>query len=257
MNAAARRWGSDAVARWEGAASLLAMMILWQFTAAVAASRWLPPPIEVARLIWREAIGGELLPDLAITLARVAAGLCIALVVGSALGYAAGCSRGLDRWLRPWLLVLLNIPALVSVILVYIWLGLTEAALVVAVALNKIPTVAVTIREGAGRLDRDLSEMAGLYRLPTATRLLQVALPQLLPYLLIAARNGLALTWKVVLVAELLGRSSGVGFQLQVFFQNFDVGRILAYTAAFTATVFAIEYVLLVPLERSVNRWRR
>jgi NitT/TauT family transport system permease protein len=257
MNTAAPARRFEAGTRWQGAASLLAMIMAWQVAAEALGSRFLPDPVEVVRLTWSEAIGGELLSDLAVTFTRVAISLCLAMIVGSAIGYAAGCSRGLDRWLRPWLIVLLNVPALVSVILVYIWLGLTEAALVVAVALNKIPTVAVTIREGAGCLDRELAEMAALYRLPWSVRFTQLAAPQLLPYLVIAARNGLALTWKIVLVAELLGRSSGIGFQLQIFFQNFDVGRILAYTAAFTATVFAIEYMLLVPLEKSVSRWRR
>ena len=60
-----------------------------------------------------------------------------------------------------------------------------------------------------------------------------VILPQLTPYLFAAARSGLALIWKIVLVVELLGRSNGVGFQIQIYFQLFDVTLILAYTLAF------------------------
>jgi NitT/TauT family transport system permease protein len=242
---------------WQGAASLLAMFILWQIAALSADSRWLPEPLTVTNLLWTETAHGPLLHHLDITLARVALSLAIALIAGSAFGYALGRSNVADRWLKPWLVVLLNVPALVTVVLVYIWLGLTEAALIVAVALNKLPTIAVTIREGAGRLDRELAQVAELYRFSWGVRFRQVVLPQLLPYLLVAARNGLALTWKIVLVAELLGRSSGVGFQLQLYFQNFDVGRILAYTVAFTASMLAIEYALLAPLERRLTLWRR
>ena len=70
--------------------------------------------------------------------------------------------------------------------------------------------------------------MAALYRFGAARRMRYLVAPQLAPFLLVAVRNGLSLTWKIVLVAELLGRSSGIGFQLQIFFQNFDVTRILA-----------------------------
>jgi len=84
-----------------------------------------------------------------------------------------------------------------------------------------------------------------------------VVLPQLTPYFLAASRSGLALIWKIVLVVELLGRSNGVGFQIQIYFQLFDVTMILAYTLAFILVVQAIEWLGLQPLERWITRWRR
>ena len=60
-----------------------------------------------------------------------------------------------------------------------------------------------------------------------------------------------------MLVVELLGRSSGVGFQLGLYFQLFDVKSILAYALSFIAVVQAIEWGVIQPLERRANRWRR
>ena len=82
-------------------------------------------------------------------------------------------------------------------------------------------------------------------------------MPQLFPYLMAATRGGLALIWKIVLVVELLGRSSGVGFQLHMAFQVFDVAAILAYSLAFIAVVQLIELAILQPLERRSSRWRQ
>jgi len=141
--------------------------------------------------------------------------------------------------------------------LCYIWLGLNEAAAVTAVAVNKVPNVAVTLREGARALDRDLLEMASVYRLGRGRTLRHVILPQLAPYFMGALRSGLALVWKIVLVVELLGRSSGVGFVIGSAFQVFDVSSILAYALAFAAVVQAIELLILQPWERRLNRWRR
>jgi NitT/TauT family transport system permease protein len=84
-----------------------------------------------------------------------------------------------------------------------------------------------------------------------------VTLPQLAPYIFAASRSGLALIWKIVLVVELLGRSNGVGFQIEIYFQLFDVTLILAYTFAFILVVQMIEWVVLQPLERRATRWRR
>jgi NitT/TauT family transport system permease protein len=204
-----------------------------------------------------EAIDGPLLHHLGITLARVGVSFVIAMVIGTALGIALGRLPSLDRWLNPWLVVLLNLPALVVIILTYVWLGLIETALLVAVALNKIPNVAVTLREGARALDRDYTDVAQVYRFGLWTTLREVIVPQLAPYLLAAARNGLALVWKIVLVVELLGRSNGIGFQLQSYFQLFDVPRVMAYAAAFVLCALLIEIVLFAPLERRSGQWRR
>ena len=85
----------------------------------------------------------------------------------------------------------------------------------------------------------------------------RIVLPQLYPNLMATARSGLALIWKIVLVVELLGRSNGVGFQLQIYFQHFDVTGILAYAIAFIVVVQLIELSILRPLDRRIGRWRR
>jgi NitT/TauT family transport system permease protein len=211
----------------------------------------------VLQSLGQEAIDGPLFHHLGITLARVGISFVIAMVVGTALGIALGRLPWLDRWLNPWLVILLNLLALVVIILTYVWLGLIETALLVAVALNKIPNVAVTLREGARALDRDYTEVAQVYRFGRWATLREAIVPQLAPYLLAPARNGLALVWKIVLVVELLGRSNGIGFQLQSYFQLFDVPRVMAYAAAFVLCVLLIEIVLFAPLERRSGQWRR
>ena len=99
--------------------------------------------------------------------------------------------------------------------------------------------------------------MAKIYRFGRWKTLRHVILPELAPFFAAASRSGLALVWKIVLVVELLGRSNGVGFELQTSFQLFDVATILAYALAFGMIVQAIELGLLQPWERAVNRWRR
>jgi NitT/TauT family transport system permease protein len=248
--------------RWRGVlfpvVSLLLLLALWQLAASLAGSpRLMPPPATVLEKIAAETATGELPWNLGITLLRVAASFVLAMGLGVAIGILMGRVRLADELGQPWLVFFLNLPALVTIILAYIWIGLVETAAVLAVALNKIPNVVVTVREGARALDPGLLEMAEVFRVPKHRRLREVVLPQLYPYLAGAARSGLALIWKIVLVVELLGRSNGVGFQLGVYFQLFDVPGILAYALSFVVVVQLIEWGLLQPIERRVNRWRR
>jgi NitT/TauT family transport system permease protein len=235
---------------------VLALLLVWEVAARLAGARLFPPASAVVAVLVQDARHGPLLHNLAVTLGRVAAAFVLAMAGGSALGIVMGRMPRLDRALDSLLTGLLNLPALVSIVLIYVWFGLSEATAIAAVALNKLPSTAVTVREGARALDLGLADMARSFRIGRAATLRHVILPQLYPYLFGAARSGLALIWKIVLVAELLGRSDGVGFQIQVLFQLFDVTGILAYTLAFVAVVQGIEWGLLQPLERRANRWR-
>ncbi len=243
-------------APWLRALSLLGFIALWQVAAQLLAIPTLPTPVSVVASLWGHLIDGELLSSLAITLWRVVLSFAIAMVVGTAVGILMGRYPMLDTLLDGVLVLGLNIPALVTIILCYIWFGLVEAAAVTAVAINKIPTVIVTVREGARAVDRKLLEVADAFRVPWTRKLTKVYVPQLYPYLMAAARSGLALIWKIVLVVELLGRSDGIGFQLGTFFQFFDITSILAYTLAFATIVLVVEAILMRPIDARISRWR-
>jgi NitT/TauT family transport system permease protein len=232
------------------------LLIVWTIAAHLAGGRLLPDPQSVVLTLIDEARSGALALNIGATLARVAAAFVIAMAIGSAMGLVMGRFQMADRLGDPWLIVLLNLPALVIIVLAYVWAGLTETAAVTAVALNKLPIATVTVREGARSLDKGLDDMAQVFRMSPWVQLRHVVLPQLAPYLAAAARSGLSLVWKIVLIVELLGRPNGVGFEIGVAFQLFDVTKILAYALAFIAVMLVIETFLVQPLERHISRWR-
>lgn len=236
--------------------SIGVLLLLWGLLAVSLDSRVLPGPAEVLQVSVAAVASGELPYHLGVTLARVLVSFALAMAIGSAIGLAMGRLRRVDRFFDFWLILFLNIPALVTIILCYIWFGLTEVAAILAVAVNKIPNAAVTMREGARALDRQYLDFAKVYELSRWKTLRHVILPQLNPFFAASARSGLALVWKIVLVVELLGRSNGVGFQLHLFFQLFDVSSIFAYTIAFILVVQGIEVGIFNPWERRANRWR-
>lgn len=236
--------------------SVVAFVLFWTVISIWLNDNSLPSPLDVCQSLLTELRSGELLYHLSATLLRVIAAFAVAMLIGSAIGIWLGMNRAADRIVDPWLILLLNIPALVIIVLSYIWFGLNEAAAIGAVALNKIPNVAVTLREGARSLSPEYAEMASVFRFDRLKRLRHVILPQLQPFFAAATRSGVALIWKIVLIVELLGRSNGVGFQIHLYFQLFDVATILAYTLAFVVVMLLVEYLVLQPLDRHANRWR-
>lgn len=238
--------------------SLVGMVAVWWVLSLLTANpRVLPDPWTVAQVTASEIAKGKLQAHLWATLLRVAAAFGIAMVIGSVIGIVLGMFRQIDRWLDPWVVLALNLPALVVIVLCYLWFGLNDLSAIIAVSFNKTALVIVTMREGAKALDRKVSEMAQVFGMSPYARLRHVILPQLGPYLAASARNGLAIIWKLVLVVEFLGRGNGIGFQIHLYFQMYDVSRVLAYSGSFVIVMLAIEYLLIQPIEARSTRWRQ
>ena len=238
-------------------ASIFALLALWIIVAYIAQDpEVLPMPSALLGPFLSEIRSGELLFHLGMTSMRVFWAFVLAMSIGLTLGVLMGRFPKFDAWLDPWLVIFLNLPALVLIVLCYLWIGLNETAAIAAVTLNKIPNVTTVIREGARALDPNLKSMGAVFGMPKGQYLRHIILPQLAPFIAAAARSGVAVIWKIVLVVEFLGRSNGVGFQIHLYFQLFEVAYVLVYSLSFIAIMLMVEWILLQPWERSVRRWR-
>ena len=237
-------------------ASVLLFFVIWQLASFLLSVELLPSPKNVYLKLIEEFSSNELVFHTFITLKRVVLSFIIAMFIGTFFGIYMGRNAKANVFLDDWLVLGLNVPALVIIILCYVWFGLNEVAAILAVSLNKIPMVAVIMREGAKSIEKDYLEVGEFYKVNRKKLFLKIILPQLYPYLLSAARSGLSLIWKIVLVVELLGRSNGVGFKLYGFFQFFDISGILAYTLTFVFLILVVEFFLVRPFEKKISIWR-
>lgn len=233
---------------------IIFLALLWQGTAWLIASDDFPSLLIVLKSLQYHLFEGEMVANVLITLKRVLLSFIIAMILGGSIGIVMGVNSWVNRLSDSLLIILLNIPALVTILLCYIWIGLVETAAIAAVVINKVPTVVVMIREGARTVDKDLLAVAKIYKLSPRKSFFKVFLPQLYPFIIASARSGLSLIWKIVLVVELLGRSDGVGFALNTLFQFFDIAGIIAYTIAFIVIVLLIETLCFKPFDKIVAR---
>ena len=216
----------------------------------------LPGPLETLRFIAREYERGTLLTHLWITTQRVVVAFFVAMLVGVAVGAAMGMSRRIDNLFQGWLIVALTIPRILLFVVAYLTIGLSDRALIFALIITVIPTIVVAIREGTRAIDTSLVEMAQAFRRPRDVVWLKVILPQLTPFIVGTARGSLALSWKMVVLGELLGRTSGVGYQISLYFQFFNMTGILAYGVTMMVLLAVIDLGLMGSLQRMAFRWR-
>lgn len=247
--------------RLRGGLPALAFLVLlcaaWQVMSALLDSVLVPGVPRIAAELVEIVVDGSFAEQLGITVLRVGLGFALAFVVAVAVGIVMGRSELARRFFEPAVLLGLTIPGLVWALLCVIWFGIELINPVAAVALSSAPALMLTIYQGTRSVDPDLLEMAHVYRFSRATRLRRLWLPALAPSLFAGARLGLSLGWKVIVLVEVFGMSSGVGYQLNNAFAAQNVAAVLAWTLLFAIVMAVLEYGVLQGLERRAGRWRK
>jgi NitT/TauT family transport system permease protein len=199
---------------------------------------------------------GEIERHLPLTLYRVFAGFLIAELLGIVIGTAMGLYHRLETFMDGWVMILLTIPSLAYGIFALLAFGLSETAIVIAIAATTLPYVVVNIWSGVKAVDAGLLDMARVFRVARRNTLRKVVLPQITPYIFSSSRYGIGIAWKIAVVVELMGASRGVGYMLNYSFGLFSMPLVLAWTAIVVVVMLFIELVVLRLIEERVLAWR-
>lgn len=213
------------------------LLVLWQVLAdngVLDTSRYSSPAALGTELV-AAVESGRLWPNLAISARRVFLGFAIGALLAVVTGLIVALSRTADRLVSPLLSAVRAVPSLAWVPVLIIWFGLGEENKVGLVAIGAFFPVLATLVAGIRQVDRGLLEVAQAYGLSWRQRVTTVLLPSAAPSLLAGARLGLNQAWLFLVAAELLGATSGLGWQLQNAQRNGQLELVLV-----TIILFAV-----------------
>lgn len=236
--------------------SVLTLLGIWYFGAAMLPSSVVPAPHTVVAALGHDVAGRAIWIDVAITMMRIVLAFSVAMTLSLILGFAMGLSKTAERFFDIWVVGGLSLPSLVLILTIFMIVGLNDKAAVLAAAIPVVPILTINIWEGIKSVDPKLIDMAKAYHATRARIIRQVVAPQLAPILIASARFGLGLIWKMVLFVELLGRSDGIGYKIEFYYQMFKMSEVLAHALLFLFIMLFLEIVLLGKLERHLFRWR-
>ncbi|MCS6786217.1 MAG: ABC transporter permease subunit [Thiobacillaceae bacterium] len=241
---------------WGALASLCMFFALWAWAAQRYGPLVLPSPQAAFHTLAGLVASGAAAPELAVTARRALVGLALAVGAGSVLGLAAGLSMTAAVAARPLVTVLMGVPPIAWLVLALLWFGATDATPVFTVFIACFPIVFVGALQGTRTLDERLRALSRAYRLPWWQTLADVYAPHVASYLFPAWIAALGMAWKVVVMAELLASEDGVGAALAVARAHLDTAAGLAWIAAAVGLLLALEYLVLEPIKRELERWR-
>lgn len=241
---------------WGALSSLCLLLAVWEAVSQVWGPLILPDPLSTLGTLAQLVRDGAAWQELLITGRRAMSGLLLAIAAGSALGLLAGLSMTASMMARPLVTVLLGTPPIAWLVLAMLWFGANDGTPVFTAFIACFPVVFVGALQGTRTLDHHLKDMARAFCLPWHMRLTDLYAPHVLSYLFPACINALGTSWKVAVMAELLASSDGVGAALAVSRSQLDMPATLAWVSAVVLTLLAVEYLLLEPVKREVERWR-
>jgi ABC-type nitrate/sulfonate/bicarbonate transport system permease component len=227
----AKLWGRLIPRNWLGPATFLAILAIWE---AVSASghvnpALLPPPSRILPLTWQIFVSGSLLAPLTDTLSLLGLGYGIGCGSACVLGLAMGWSAPLFRLLEPLAELIRPIPKPALIPPLFLFLGLGTATKVTVVALAAFFPVLINTLQAVRGIDPVVVGTARTFGYSRTGTLFNTVLPASLPMILTGMRVSLGLSLVLVILAEMLVNSNGIGFVILDMERSFRVPEMYAW----------------------------
>ena len=236
---------------------MAAVVGLWWFSSLSVPHYILPGPARVWQALQLIAANGDLWNNLGITLWRVAVGFVVAALVGLPFGIVLGANKRAGEFFEPVIPALNTVSSAIWAIFAIIWFGISNATTIFVVFMTAMPLIITNVWQGTRTVNADFIELAQVLRMPDRKVMTKIYLPTILPYFFSGARLAFGFGWRVSLVAETIGSSSGVGYRLRQAADLIRTDQVFAWTLTLVIMMATIEMGMLKPLENYLFRWKK
>ena len=241
---------------WIADGLVLGVLFAWYFGARNLPEFVLPGPVAVGQRLMVLFTDPEFLFHTTASALRVIVSVLLALMIGGGLALLHRAAPALDWVIRGGVQPFLSsFPSIGWAILAAIWFPPSHLSIIFVQVAILIPFCMINIAEGLRQIDREILEMARSFTRRGSRITLKVTLPLIMPYVLGALRIAYGIAWKISLVAELLGSSSGLGYLMLRAQGSADMTTVMAASLAIVVFFILGEKLLLEPLARKFT-WR-
>jgi len=241
--------------RYETVVALAGLAVIWQIASLFVPHFLFPSIPEIAARLLDIFTSWKSIVDTLATSARILAGLGGAFVLGTILAMPMARSASFERYVYPLLNFNQGIPALSWVVIAIIWFRGIEFRIFFIMVMTTLPAFTFQVLDAYRAMSKDLFEMTLAFR-PSRLDLFRVLVwPTVLPGILTAWKVNLGNASRVVVVAELVGATGGVGYELLQQQQVFDMAGAIAWTLVLVIFVLIVQGVITL-IENRALRYR-
>lgn len=193
------------------------LLVIWQIAGSLGwiGPNLLPTPYAIVRQFFRLVVSGEMLDHFRISFIRAMLGFVLGGLAGFLLGISTGLGKIVERTLDPSLQMLRTVPLLSLIPLFILWFGIGEFSKTLMISLGAFFPVYVNTFLGIRSVDMKLFEVSRIFQFSKWQQIHKVIIPAVLPNILLGVRLSLGVSWLVLVVAEMMGTSAGIGYMIQ------------------------------------------
>ncbi len=240
---------------WLGV-GLCLLLVCWWLISLVFDEIIIASPGKTVSSLAAMMVTGSFWRSVGVTFQRFALGLLFGSLLGVVFGLAAGLQRQIRWILEPFRWILMTIPPAVLVVVSMIWFGMGSVQTVFVTSLLILPIIYVNTVAGIDAVDQQLVEMAGIYRASTAMLIWELYLPGVGGHLLAGLSLAAGMGIRIIVLAELLGAYSGIGYEFALARTNLDTPMLFAWVIVCLALGGGLEVCLLNPIKKHCMRWQ-
>lgn len=234
---------------------IVVLMVAWQITTMFLPDIIAPPLTDIADSAIEILTDWSLAQQLLYTAARVLFALVLAFAGGLVLGVAMGISKRFSEYARSFLYLLQGVPALSWVVFAVIWFSNLELRIAFILIIVTLPQFALYVDAAVRSVDNRLLEVARSFRASPIQRFRMIIIPAIVPSIISAWSVNLGNGIRVAMVAELVGATSGVGFQLLRSQSIYDMSGAIAWTLLLVCYLLLLQGILAI-IEARLLHWR-
>jgi len=255
MSGKKRRKGDSLPARIGFSLGLPVLLIaIWWLSTVVSPSFFVPTPPELVQTFWETWVGPRFHTDLLPSVVRLAIGIVATIVLGVVLGVLIGSNRALRSLTEPIFEFFRAVPPPVLVPLLILIIGINDQMRIVVIVSGAIWPVLLNTVEGVRSVDSVLTDTGRTYGITGFARLRYLVLPAASPRIMTGVRQCLSISLILMVISEMFGSSSGLGFTIVLFQRSFAVPQMWSGIAVLGLIGIALSLIFQFT-ERRVLGW--
>ncbi|EOC99901.1 ABC transporter permease [Caldisalinibacter kiritimatiensis] len=236
--------------------SLVIILAIWQLLSYIYPPIIIPSLTEVFKIMISYITDNTFILDLSLTIFRGISAYFIAMILGIGIGIILYSNKVLNKIFYPYVVVFQSVPRISWILLAMMWFSLNSQIVIFIIIITILPIIILNTLEGLNNIDNELMEMAAVFKIRRKKVIKDIYLPSVVPYILAGAKVALGITWKTVIMAELLTVQTGIGARMSYARDSLATDHILALTVYIVLIGYLFQFILT-RVSNYVGRWKK
>ncbi len=236
---------------------IILLLSLWSLGSTRYSNLVLPSPLETLQRLYEIFFMESGLKQLGITIVRALVGFVLSIIGAMTCGIIAGIVPFLRYMLYPLERIMISVPPIAWVVLTILWFGGTGiGSAVLTIFIASFSVIYISTIQGVKTLDTRLLDMGRSFGMSHTKSVLKIGFIHILSVTFPAIRVAFGQSWKVGVMAEVLGASNGIGAKIATARAHLETPDVFAWIAVAVILFITTDELFIAPINKYTMKWR-